>query len=267
MNIIGDILIALLYQPIYNLLIFVYGVFPWGGLGLGIVVVTLVVKVLTLPLTYKSMKAQKELQEIQPKIEAIKAKYKGDSAKQEVMAKELMGIYKLHNVNPFASCLPTVLQLVVFISLFKALTAGLKSVDLGLLYPFVHDPGLLSHMFLGMDLAHVSIPLGILSAGMQYFQAKQMVGSRPPKAVRQGPNGSEAMDEDMTATMNKMTLTMLPIMMLVMGVTTLPGGTTLYIFVSTLITYLMYIVFLQPPAPASSVPAAIVGEIVPPKNS
>lgn len=266
MNIFGDIYIAILYQPIYNLLVFMYGVFPWGGIGLGIIVATLIVKILTLPLTYKSMKAQKELQEIQPKISEIKAKYKGDKANQEAMAKELMGVYKLHNVNPFASCLPTILQLVVFIALFQVLSAGLKTIDPNLLYPFVRDPGVLSHMFLGLDLSKVSIPLAILAAGMQYFQARQMIGSRPPAAVRQSPDGSQAMDEDMTASMNKMTLIMLPIMMLVMGVTTLPGGTTLYIFVSTLVTYLMYIVFLQPPAPAVSAPGTIVGEIVPPKS-
>ncbi len=266
MNIIGEIFSAILYQPIYNLLVFIYGVFPWGGLGLGIIIVTLVVKGVTLPLTYKSMKAQKELQEIQPKIEAIKAKYKGsDASGQELMAKELMGVYKLHNVNPFASCLPTILQLVVLISLYHALSAGMKSIDMSLLYPFVQNPGMLSHMFLGIDLSKVSIPLGILSAGMQYFQAKQMVGTRPPKVVRDSAEGDKAMDEDMTATMNKMTLIMLPIMMLVLGCTSLPGGTTLYIFVSTLVTYIMYVVFLSPPAPTANIPAALPPSSAPQK--
>ncbi|MFA5947117.1 MAG: YidC/Oxa1 family membrane protein insertase [Patescibacteria group bacterium] len=249
---IGEIFTAVLYQPLYNLLIFIYGVAPWGGLGLGIIIMTIVVRLATMPLTYKSMRAQKELQEIQPKIEAIKAKYKG-KPNQEDMAKELMGVYKLHNVNPFASCLPTIIQLVVFISLFHVLSAGMKTVDVGILYPFVRDPGVISHMFLGMNLSVVSIPLGILSAAMQYLQARQMVGKRPPKAVLQGPEGSQAMDEDMTATMNRMTLIMLPIMMLIMGVTTLPGGTTLYIFVSALITYGIYEFFLKPPAPSGPV--------------
>jgi YidC/Oxa1 family membrane protein insertase len=243
--IIGDIFTAVLYQPLYNLLIFIYDLFPWGGLGVGIIIMTALVRLATMPLTYKSMRAQKELQEIQPKIEAIKAKYKG-APNQEDMAKELMGVYKTHNVNPFASCLPTIVQLVVFISLFRVLSAGMKTIDLNLLYPFVHAPATLSHMFLGMDLGVVSIPLGILAAAMQYLQARQMVGKRPPKAVRAN---SEALDEDMTASMNKMMLVALPAMMLIMGVTTLPGGTTLYIFVSALITYGIYAVFLKPPAP------------------
>lgn len=255
---IGEIFTAVLYQPLYNLLIFIYSVAPWGGIGLGIIIMTVLVRLATMPLTYKSMRAQKELQEIQPKIEAIKKKYKG-APNQEDMAKELMAVYKTHNVNPFASCLPTIVQLVVFISLFHVLSAGLKTVDVALLYPFVHNPGEVSHMFLGMNLSVVSIPLGILAAAMQYLQAKQMVGKRPPKAALQGPEGSQAMDEDMTATMNRMTLIMLPVMMLIMGVTTLPGGTTLYIFVSALITYLLYEFFLKPPAPSG--PAV---EVLPP---
>lgn len=240
---IGEIFTAVLYQPLYNLLIFIYGIAPWGGLGLGIIIMTIIVRLVTMPLTYKSMRAQKELQEIQPKIAEIKAKYKG-KPNQEDMAKELMGVYKAHNINPFASCLPTIIQLVVFIALFQVLSAGIKTLDLNLLYPFVRNPGAISHMFFGMDLSVVSIPLGVIAAAMQYFQAKQMIGRRPPKVARES---SESMDEDVTATMNRMMLIMLPAVMLIMGVTTLPGGTTLYIFVSALITYGIYEYFLKPP--------------------
>jgi YidC/Oxa1 family membrane protein insertase len=237
---IGDIFFTILYQPLYNLLIIFYNLMPWGGLGLSIILMTVLVKGLTFPLSFKSMKAQKELQEIQPKINAIKAEFKND---QERQAKELMAVYKNHNVNPFAACLPTILQLVVFITLSKVLYEGIKTVNADALYSFVHNPGIMSHSFVFMDLAAVSIPLAILAAGMQYLQAKQMVQARPPK-VAQGT--SAALDEDMTASMNRMTLILLPIMMLVMGVTTLPGGATLYIFVSSLLTYLTYAFFLKP---------------------
>ncbi len=231
---------TILYQPLYNLLVFIYTVAPWGGLGLAIIVMTIIVKSLVLPLTYKSMKAQKELQEIQPKIAEIKEKYKED---KETMAKELMSVYKVHNVNPFASCLPTIVQLFVFIALYKALEAGIHTVDPSILYDFVSSPGTMSPFFLGMDLGKISIPLAVLSAVCQYFQAKQMITRRPPAVARgTGP----AMDEDMTAIMNKMMVYMLPIMMLVIGVTTLVGGVTLYIFVSTAFTYAMYALFLSP---------------------
>jgi len=236
----GNIFFAVLYQPIYNALVFVYTLAPWGGLGLAIIVITILVKTAVLPLTYKSMKAQKELQEIQPKIAEIKEKFKDD---KEGMAKELMGVYKVHNVNPFASCLPTIVQLVVFIALYQALAAGIHTVNGSILYAFVQNPGAMNPFFLGLDLSKISIPLGLLSGVLQYFQAKQMVTRRPPKAVQAT---TAALDEDMTATMNKMMLYALPITMVVLGTTTLLGGVTLYIVVSTAFTYAMYAFFLKP---------------------
>ncbi len=68
-----------------------------------------------------------------------------------------------------------------------------------------------------------------------------MVAKRPPKAAR---TGSASLDEDMAASMNKMTLIMLPLMTLLIGVTTLQGGLTLYILVSTVISFLLYHFFL-----------------------
>ncbi len=236
----GGFFFTVLYQPLYNLLVFLYDLLPWGGLGLSIILVTALIKSAVFPLTFKSMKAQKEIQEIQPKIAEIKAKYKDD---KETQAKELMAVYKHHNVNPLASCLPTILQLAIFITLYRVLSDGIGTVNADTLYTFVHNPGAMAPIFLGIDLAKVSIPLAILAAGMQFLQARQMITSRPPAAARQS---SGALDEDMTATMNKMMVTVLPIMMLVLGVTTLPGGTTLYIFVSTLLTYILYEIFIKP---------------------
>lgn len=236
----GDLFYSVLYQPLYNALVFIYNVVPFGGLGLAIIILTILVKLVVLPLTYKSLKAQKELQEIQPKIAEIKEKYKEN---KEAMAKELMSVYKNHNVNPFASCLPTIVQLFVFIALYRVLVAGIQTVDPAHLYSFVSNPESMQHIFLGIDLAAVSIPLAVLAAVAQYFQARQMVSRRPPKSVR---GDSASLDEDMAATMNKMTLTVLPVMMLIIGSTTLPGGLTLYIFISTLVTYAISAIFLKP---------------------
>lgn len=236
----GELFFALLYQPLYNLLVGIYNLMPWGGLGLAIIALTALVKLILLPLTFKSLKAQKELQEIQPKIAEIKETYKED---KERLAKELMAVYKTHNVNPFASCLPTIVQLFVFVALYRALMAGIQTIDGGILYSFISNPVTMGHVFLGIDLSQVSIPLAVLAAAAQYLQARQMITRRPPKSVR---GDSAALDEDMTATMNKMMLTVLPVMMLVIGATTLAGGLTLYILVSTLFTYGLYAIFLRP---------------------
>ena len=259
----GNIFFTILYQPLYNLLVLFYDFFPWGGVGLAIILVTILVKCAVFPLTFKSMKMQKEMQELQPKIAEIKVKFKDN---QEQMAKELMAVYKNNKVNPFASCLPLIFQLVIFITLFQVLKDGVQSVNADALYPFVHNPGTMEHMFLGMDLAVVSIPLAILAAVAQYFQARQMITRRPPAAARQG---SGALDEDVTASMNKMMLYVLPVMMLVFGATSLPGGTTLYIFVSTLLTLLLYAIFIKTPTLPGASNDGVVdvkSEEVPPKQ-
>ncbi len=238
----GELFFTVLYQPLYNLLVAVYDILPaWGGLGLAIILVTILVKVLVLPMTYKSLKAQKEMQEIQPKIAEIKERFKDD---KEALAKELMNVYKVHNVNPFASCLPAIVQMFVFIALYQVLSAGLGDVNAEALYSFVHNPGSMSAFFLGMDLRVVSPLLGIVAGVAQYVQAKQMVTTRPPKVAREG---AASLDEDMTAAMNKSMLYALPIMILVLGATTLPAGLTIYIIVSTLLAYAVYAVFLGKP--------------------
>ncbi len=234
----GNIFFVILYQPLYNLLVLLYNLIPGGGVGLAIILMTIIVKVALLPLTYKSLKSQKELQEIQPRIAEIKVKYKDD---KENLAKELMAVYKNHNVNPFASCLPTIVQLVIFIALYQVLQAGISTVDASKLYSFVANPGSMGHMFLGINLGEVSIILAILAAIIQYFQAKQMVAKRPPAVARESAG---ALDEDMAATMNKMTVIMLPIMTLLIGVTTLAGGLTLYILVSTIVTFVVFHFFM-----------------------
>lgn len=239
-----DLFMTVLYQPLYNALVLLYNLIPSGGLGLAIILMTIVVKLAVTPLTYRSLKAQKELQEIQPKVTEIREKYKDN---QEELAKQLMAVYKEHNVNPFASCLPMIVQLVIFIALYKVLSAGIGTVDPSILYRFVPNPGTMSHMFLGIDLAVISVPLTIIAAVASFIQARQMVSRRPPKAVRQSAGGDKALDEDMAATMNKTVMYVLPIMTLVIGLTTVPGGLMLYMLVSTIFTYVTYAFFLGTP--------------------
>ncbi|MFA6522397.1 MAG: YidC/Oxa1 family membrane protein insertase [Patescibacteria group bacterium] len=226
-----------IYQPIYNLLVFLYDILPFGGVGLAIIILTIIIRGILFPLTYKSMKSQKDMQEIQPMIKEIQTKYKDD---KEKMAQELMAVYKVHKVNPFASCLPLLIQLPVFIGLFQALRNGLGAVDATMLYSFVSNPGVIEPMFLGfMDLSVVSIPLAILAAASQYFQVKQTMARQPAKEVREKKG---AMDENMAAQMSKTMLYVMPVMSLVIGVTSLPGGVMLYWLATTLVSIVTYLI-------------------------
>lgn len=234
-----NIYFTLFYQPIYNLLVWLYDVLPVADIGIPIIITTVLVKAILFPLTYRSLKANKDMREIQPKIKEIQEKYKED---REKMATELMAVYKEHKVNPFASCLPLLIQIPIFLALFRALRAGLAEVDGDILYSFVQNPETINTMFLGfIDLGQISILLAILAAIAQFFQARQMVAQRPAPEVRKKEG---ARDEDMTASMNKMMVYFMPALTLIIGTTSLQGGVMLYWLANTILTYILYAIFL-----------------------
>ena len=87
----------------------------WGG---AIIALTICTRALLIPLTYKQLKGMRALQALQPRIKEIQAKYKND---RQRMQQEMMRFYQENKVNPFASCVPLIAQIPVFITLFYVL--------------------------------------------------------------------------------------------------------------------------------------------------
>jgi YidC/Oxa1 family membrane protein insertase len=102
-------------------LVAIYGVI--GSWGLAIIGLTLVVRIVMLPLTIKQFEGMAKLQQHAPELKAIQERYKEDKQRQQ---EEMMKFYKENNVNPLASCLPLLLQFPVLISLFYMLRLDLK---------------------------------------------------------------------------------------------------------------------------------------------
>lgn len=230
-----ELFTTFLYQPILNLLIFLYNVVPFNDLGLAIIVLTVLIKLALFPLSRQSIKSQKALQELQPKIDEIKKKYKDNKEQQ---AKALMDLYKNNKVNPLSSCLPLLIQLPFLIAVFQVFRTGLNAESLNLLYPFIQNPGELNHITLGLiDLSKPNIVLAVMTGGAQFIQTK-MLSSKRPKVKSSG-----AKDEDMMAMMNKQMLYFMPILTVVIGAS-LPAGLIVYWFTTTLLTvgqqYLMF---------------------------
>ncbi len=94
------------------------GLSPDWTWGLAIIGLTIIVRLILFPLTWKQYKSAQEMQLIQPQIKELQKKYKNDRGK---LQQETMQLYQEHRVNPFASCLPLILQLPVFISLYAAI--------------------------------------------------------------------------------------------------------------------------------------------------
>ncbi len=243
-----QIFVTVIFQPILNLLIWLYNAIPGNDFGFAIIALTVIVKALLYPMTVQQIKQQKALQDIQPKIDEIRARLKDD---KDAQAKELMELYKREKVNPAASCLPLLIQLPIFIGLYQALRDGLASHSLNLLYPFINNPGTINKMFLGfVDLSKPNYVLAVLAGLIQFWQSWQMFrkpspASPPPNEVK-GKEGAK--DESMAAMMNKQMMYIMPVMTVFIGIS-LPGGLTLYWLVMSLLTVFQQAIFLKRPTP------------------
>jgi len=99
-----------------------------GDYGLAIILLTIVMRIILMPLTIKQTKSMYEMQRIQPKIKELQKKHKDDKQK---LQEETLKFYQENKVNPFGGCLPLILQMPVFIALFQVL-AGKKPPSLPL---------------------------------------------------------------------------------------------------------------------------------------
>jgi len=216
------------YQPILNLLIFLYNIVPAHDLGLAIILLTLIVKFALLPLTKKQLQSQKALQDLQPKIEEIKKKYKD---KKEEMGRAMMDVYKNNKVNPLSSCLPVLIQMPFLFGIFRVFRNGFNNGTFDLLYSFVLKPESINYISLGfidLSLNH-NVYLAVLAGAAQFYQGRLMQTKRPEPKV----DGSS--DEDMAAIMNKQMMYFMPIMTIMISYQ-FSAGLALYWLVSTLFT-------------------------------
>jgi YidC/Oxa1 family membrane protein insertase len=110
--------------PAVQILKFIHRV--TGSWGLAIIVLTILLKIVTYPLTNAQLKSMEKMKAIAPELERLKARFK-DAKDPERYNKEMMGLYKKHGVNPAAGCLPMLIQLPIFIALYNGL---LYSIDL-----------------------------------------------------------------------------------------------------------------------------------------
>jgi len=220
---------SIFYQPILNLLVFLYNIMPGNDIGVSIIILTALIRLILFPLNQQSIKSQKALQDIQPKVEDLKKQYGND--KQE-LGKAMMALYKEQKVNPFSSCLPLLIQFPFLIAVFYVFSDGLSGKSLELVYSFIQRPEAINVITLGFfDLSKPSPVLAVLAGLAQYWQAKMMLAKRPPKQVRDKP---EAKDEDMMAVMNKQMIYFMPFLTVFIGLT-FPGGLTLYWLTTTLL--------------------------------
>ena len=173
MNIFSAIFNAVLYQPMLNFLVLVY-VYT-NNFGIAVIALTLLIKVVTNPLNEKALKSQKDMAEIQPRLQEIQKKYKDNQQKQ---AEEMMALYKEKKFNPFSGIFLLFLQIPILWALFYVFKGGI-AIDPNMMYSFVSLPQQINPFFLGIDLSKPNIILAILTAIVQFIQAKTGMPNMP----------------------------------------------------------------------------------------
>lgn len=228
--------------PFTNVLIYIYGVLG-QNFGLAIIVFTVVVRLLTYPLTASQMKSTRGMQELQKnkKWQRVQKKYKND---REKLAQEQMKLYKELGINPLGSCLPTLVQFPIIIGLYWSVTRALASTPIELLtfargisLPNLAELIPLNSQFLWMDLGQperlnldflpFSIPvLAIIVMVTSYLQTKMM-------------SPTTAGSNDQSAQMGKMMNIYMPLLMGYISYI-YAAGLALYFVTSNIVSMLQF---------------------------
>lgn len=229
---------TILYQPLFNALVFLYQYIPGRDFGIAVISLTLIIRVIFYPLMAKSIKSQKVMSEIQPKVQEIQKKYKDDKEKQ---AKETMALYKKEKVNPLGGCLPILIQLPILIALYRVFWKGLQPETMDFLYSFVPNPGTIDPTFLGIiNLAEASILLAIIAGISQFFQTKTLM----PKTKQPVSQGGQM--AQFSGMMQKQMLYFFPILT-VFILWRLPSAIGIYWIVTALFTVLQQHLVMRKP--------------------
>ena len=231
---------TLIIEPMVNALLWIYRL--EGNFGIAIILFTILIRLITHPLTASQVKSTAKMGELQKskKWQEMQKKYKDDKNK---LAQEQMALYKELGINPMGSCLPMLIQFPIIIGLYQAVTRAMAAspiqlLDLSkLIYPFINASDLipLKSQFLWMNLGQperlylfgVGIPvLTILVVITTFLQSKLMT---PPPA---SPN-------DQAAQMSKMMNLYMPLLMGYFAYT-LASGLALYFVVGNLVGIAQY---------------------------
>ncbi len=231
MAFIKSLFSTLIYQPLYNLLIIFYVIIP--DLGVAIIALTILTRLLLMPLSKKSIESQKKMQDIQPELKKIQEKHKHD---KQLQGKKVMEFYKEKGVNPAGGCLPMIVQMIFLITLYRVFMLGLNSPEISdLLYGFVKNPGHLNPIAFGfLDVTKPSLWLAGLTAVAQYFQGKMMLKTKKQETpVKKEVKEKDKKTPDFGSMMQQQMVYMGPILTLVIGAK-FASGLILYWLITTL---------------------------------
>ncbi|MGH8886318.1 MAG: YidC/Oxa1 family membrane protein insertase [Egibacteraceae bacterium] len=213
----------------------VFGVYAWGW---AIILLTFAVRLLLLPLAVKQTNSMRAMQKLQPELKKVQTKYRTDRsmmrtnpekyrARKQKQQEAMMALYKEHNINPAASCLPLLLQMPIFFALYQVL---IKAQELRTA-PFYLIPTLASTPGQGLAVAGIGAFVLLVLMGVTTFYSTYQMQARMP------------VSGELQAQQQKILLYVMPVMLTFVAFQ-LPAGVLLYWVATNLWTmgqqYLMF---------------------------
>ncbi|MCD7035283.1 YidC family membrane integrase SpoIIIJ [Metabacillus sp. GX 13764] len=209
--------------PLSQLIIYVANL--TGDYGLSIIIVTILVRLVILPLMIKQLKSSKAMQDLQPEMKLLREKYSSkDQQTQQKLQKETMELFQKHGVNPLAGCFPLIVQMPVLIGFYHAI---------------MRTRAIAEHSFLWFDLGHKDpyYILPIVAGVATFIQQKLMMAG----SAQQNPQMA-------------MMLWLMPIMIIIFALN-FPAALSLYWVVGNIFMILQTLIINKPKLRTSPDPA------------
>jgi YidC/Oxa1 family membrane protein insertase len=231
---------AIVYKPLLNLLILIVFIVPGHHLWIAVLVLTLIIKFLMAPFSYKGLVSQVKNKKLQPVIEKIKQEHPDN---KQLQAQKQLEIYQKIKVNPFSGCLPTLVNLAVILGLFRLFRAD-NIFDGSLNYSFVKVPEVVNKTFLGIgditaahgfsEITTTIVVMAVIAGLSQFIQVKLSPAFKNKKeGIGESGEGNPVM---MAQGQMKFMMTYgLPLFVVWLGLT-LPPALTFYWVINNLFT-------------------------------
>jgi len=221
----------IIQQPIQSGLVFFYHLLG-DNLGLAIIGITLLIRLVLLPMTLPSLKSANKIKSLKPELDKLKAIHGKD---KQALQQAQLELYKKHNINPASGCLPQIINLIILIGLYRVLMDFLQSGQI--------NGSSVNISFLWMNLGEPdkSYITPLLAGAAQFFMALMLAPATDTSAEKVLASQTETKKDDqkaedmtdMASTMQQQMLFIMPIMTVVLALR-FPSGVTLYWIVTTI---------------------------------
>lgn len=200
-----------IYNPLYNLMVWLVGIVPNHDVGVAVVILTIIVRIILIPLSRRAIQSQVDMRKVAPEVAKLRDKHKDD---KQAESKAIFALYKERNIHPFSGFFLTIIQIFIIYPIYWICSrAGLPTIDSGALYAFVHVPGVVNMEFLGLvNMSGHSIVLALLAGVSQMVYTRLAMGPRGVKTATEA-----SLSDDMARSMDVQARYVLPIIIAVIG--------------------------------------------------